>query len=62
MAPVQAVQLTVKALVVIFATLTDGIAVGAAATATVTVWVAVPAELFAVNVKLRVPTSFVAGV
>ena len=62
MASVQAVQLTVKELVLRFVTLTVGMSVGAAATATVTVWVAVPATLLAVNVKLRSPTSFVAGV
>ena len=62
MAPVQAVQLTVKALVVTFVTLTVGIAFKAAATATVTVCVAAPAVLLAVKTKLRSPTSFVAGV
>ena len=58
----QAVQLTVKALVVMLVMLTVGMPVSAAATVTPTVWVATPALLLAVKTKLRLPTSFVAGV
>jgi hypothetical protein len=54
-APSQAVQLTVKELVSMSATLTVGIEVGAAATATLTTCVATPALLPAVKVNVLRP-------